>query len=74
MMLVPPETPVTIPVDETVATVVDTLDHTPPVVASESVMAEPAHTVNELPEIAAGITGSGFTVTVIVAVPAEATV
>ena len=67
MVVVPAPPLVTIPVLPTVATVVVVLVHTPPLVASLSaVVAPPAHKV-AVPDIAAGATGSEFTVTSIVA-------
>jgi hypothetical protein len=58
---VPLETPVTIPVELTVAIAVLLLLHVPPVVASVSVDVPPTATV-VVPEIAAG---TGLTVTVL---------
>ena len=61
-MVVPADIPVNTPVDEfIVATPVEPLDHTPPVVASVNVVADPIHTA-EAPLIAA-TTGKAFTVT-----------
>ncbi len=58
---VPAEPPATIPEVPTVATEIVLLDQLPPVVASESVVAEPAQTVR-VPDIAATV-GRAFTVT-----------
>ena len=66
MVAEPTATPVTIPVDPTVATPVALLLHVPPDVESERVMVAPLHTV-ELPEIADGIVGPVVTVIVFTA-------
>ena len=59
--------PVTTPEVFTVPTPVLVLLHTPPVVASvNAVVAPAAHTI-AVPVIEAGVTGSGFTVTIFVA-------
>jgi hypothetical protein len=63
MVAVPAATPVTIPVVEpTVAMPVAVLVHTPPGVVLLSVAVEPMQ-INAVPVIAAGVTGTGLTVT-----------
>ena len=63
IVVVPANTPVTIPVEEPiVATVGVLLLHVPPVVASLNVVVEPSQTVN-VPVIPAG---DGLTVTIVV--------
>jgi hypothetical protein len=66
-VLVPDDTPVTVPVLPTVAAAVLVLLQTPPVDVSPSVVvAPPAHTFN-VPVTEAGAVGKGFTVTIAVA-------
>jgi hypothetical protein len=63
-VLVPDDTPVTVPVVPTVAVAVLVLLHTPPVVVSTNVVvAPPAHTFS-VPVIEAGVVGKGFTETI----------
>ena len=64
MVAVPAATPVTTPVEDTVATAGLDDVHAPPAVAEANCVVEPAHTV-VAPVIAATV---GFTFTVIVAV------
>ena len=66
MIEVPEEIPVTVPVEPTVATPVDTELHTPPAVASLSTVVAPTQTLS-VPVMAAGVVGNGLTVTVAVA-------
>ena len=69
MVAVPAATPVTVPVEPTVAADALVLLHVPPLVASfNDVVAPPSHTLG-VPVIDAGAEGSGFTVTLAVAVP-----
>jgi hypothetical protein len=65
MVAVPAATPVTIPVEPTVAIVVLLLLHVPALVASAKPVVNPVHTTF-VPVIAAG---NGFTVTVAVTLP-----
>src|SRR6478735_8337928 len=69
MMLVPAVTPLTTPLLSIVATDSLLLLHTPPAVASVSVVVNPAHTL-VVPLIAA-TTGIALTVTVVVLVPTQ---
>ena len=62
----PEDTPVTIPVLPTVAIVVLLLLHTPPGVASLSVVVYPGVT-DEIPVMDAGVAGKPLTVTTVVA-------
>jgi len=69
IVAVPALTPVTDPVDElTIAVAVFELDHVPPVVASDNVTLDPAHT-DVVPVIAATV-GKAFTVTTVAALVA----
>ena len=65
MVAVPADTPVTVPVVPTVATVVAVLLHAPPVVASLNPVVEPAQTVAVPVMVPAD--GNGLTVTTLVA-------
>lgn len=63
MVAIPAVTPLTIPVDEpTVAMPVAVLVHIPPEVVLLNVAVEPMQ-INAVPVIAAGVTGTGLTVT-----------
>ena len=64
MVVVPAATPVTTPVELTVAVAVLADDHTPPVVVLESVVVAPSHT-DVVPVIDA-TTGNALIVTVVV--------
>ena len=66
---VPAETPVTTPVEVTVATAVLDEDHVPPVVADANCEFEPSHT-EDAPVIAETI-GRAFTVTLLTAEPEQ---
>ena len=59
-------TPVTIPVEPIVAIVVFALVHVPPPVISASVVVAPASHTDIVPVMAAGTTGSGFIVAIMV--------
>jgi len=61
MVAVPADTPLTTPVLPTVATDVLPLLHTPPLVASLRLVAEPAHTF--IVPVIADTVGNGLTVT-----------
>ena len=63
MMAIPPDTPVTIPVDPTVATPVDAELHVPPVPVVDRVIKAPAHTVI-VPDIVPAL-ATGFTLIVV---------
>ena len=65
MVAVPADTPVTMPVLPTVATVVAVLLHTPPVVASLNPVVAPAQTI-AVPVIVPA-DGKGLTVTTLIA-------
>lgn len=65
MIVVPAATPVTTPVEPTVAILVAVLLHTPPVAASVKVILVAGHTV-DAPDIEPAL-GLGFTVTTAVA-------
>ena len=69
MVDVPAVTPVTTPVDDTVATAVLDEDHVPPAVAEANCVVKPEHTF-VAPVIAATV-GNGFTVTVVAVDVAE---
>jgi hypothetical protein len=64
MVVLPAATPVTTPLASIVAVAVLALDHTPPVVALDNVVVEPAHT-DVVPVIAATV-GNALIVTVVV--------
>ena len=65
----PPATPWTMPPEVTVAMAVLELPHTPPEVESDSVAVVPPHRVDGIvPVMAAGVPGSGLTVTAATAV------
>ena len=71
MVTIPAVIPDTIPVELTVAIDVALLDQLPVVPVSVHVMVEPTQTVAAVYIMGGGVTGSGFTVTVKVAMPAE---
>ena len=61
IVTIPADTPLTMPVEPTVATNVLPLLHTPPLVASLNVVVEPAHTL--MVPVIADTVGNGLTVT-----------
>ena len=65
MVAVPAVTPVTTPLEFTVATAVDELVHAPPVEPSVNVVDAPVHT-DEAPEMVPGVAGAASTVIPIV--------
>jgi hypothetical protein len=65
MIAVPGLTPLTTPVEPTVAMDKLLLAHTPPAVVSARVVVEPAHTLI----VPVMLTGNGFTVTTVVVKP-----
>lgn len=70
IVVVPAAIAVTIPLASIVATEGAVDDHVPPAVTSDKVVLVPAHIV-VVPDIAAGVTGEGLTVTVALDVVAD---